>query len=129
MITYLSFLCARLLDLRKETRAARLIQTTWRQYKLKKDLKHHQVLLKNDVCVCVLSHSVVSNSLRPQWTVAHQAPLPMGFLKQEYWSGLLFPSGDLPHPGSNPYLSCLLHWQVDSLPLSHLGSPVSSEIL
>uniref|UniRef100_A0A8D0UMC8 Calponin-homology (CH) domain-containing protein n=1 Tax=Sus scrofa TaxID=9823 RepID=A0A8D0UMC8_PIG len=42
VITYLSFLCARLLDLRKETRAARLIQTTWRKYKLKKDLKHHQ---------------------------------------------------------------------------------------
>ncbi|XP_075844260.1 abnormal spindle-like microcephaly-associated protein [Microtus pennsylvanicus] len=42
VITYLSFLCARLLDLRKEIRAARLIQTTWRKYKLKKDLKHHQ---------------------------------------------------------------------------------------
>lgn len=34
VITYLSFLCARLLDLRKEIRAARLIQTTWRKYKL-----------------------------------------------------------------------------------------------
>ena len=34
------------------------------------------------------------------WTVAHQAPLPMGFPRQEYWSGLPFPSpGDLPHPG------------------------------
>ncbi|CAO2637108.1 Abnormal spindle-like microcephaly-associated protein homolog [Lemmus lemmus] len=42
VITYLSFLCARLLDLRKEIRAARLIQTTWRKYKLKRDLKHHQ---------------------------------------------------------------------------------------
>ncbi|KAG8516120.1 Abnormal spindle-like microcephaly-associated protein, partial [Galemys pyrenaicus] len=42
IITYLSFLCARLLDLRKETRAARIIQTTWRKYKLKTDLKHHQ---------------------------------------------------------------------------------------
>ncbi|XP_041504869.1 abnormal spindle-like microcephaly-associated protein [Microtus oregoni] len=42
VMTYLSFLCARLLDLRKEIRAARLIQTTWRKYKLKKDLKHHQ---------------------------------------------------------------------------------------
>ncbi|KAM4642165.1 abnormal spindle-like microcephaly-associated protein [Discoglossus pictus] len=35
VITYLSFLCARLLDLRKETRAARVIQTAWRRYKLK----------------------------------------------------------------------------------------------
>ncbi|XP_058389715.1 abnormal spindle-like microcephaly-associated protein isoform X2 [Diceros bicornis minor] len=42
VITYLSCLCARLLDLRKETRAARLIQTTWRKYKLKMDLKRHQ---------------------------------------------------------------------------------------
>ncbi|KAM6217298.1 abnormal spindle-like microcephaly-associated protein [Rhynchocyon petersi] len=42
VITYLSFLCARLLDIRKEIRAARLIQTTWRQYKLKMDLKRYQ---------------------------------------------------------------------------------------
>ena len=34
------------------------------------------------------------------WTVAHQAPLSMGFPRQEYWSGLPWPSpGDLPHPG------------------------------
>ena len=33
------------------------------------------------------------------WTVAHQAPLSMGFSRQKYWSGLPFPSpGDLPHP-------------------------------
>ena len=34
------------------------------------------------------------------WTVAYQAPLSMGFSRQEYWSGLPFPSpGDLPNPG------------------------------
>ena len=34
------------------------------------------------------------------WTVAHQAPLSMGFSRQEYWGGLPFPSpGDLPDPG------------------------------
>jgi len=34
------------------------------------------------------------------WTVAQQAPVSMGFSRQEYWSGLPFlPSGDLPHPG------------------------------
>ena len=34
------------------------------------------------------------------WTVAHQAPLSMGFPRQEYWSGLPFPTpGDLPNPG------------------------------
>ena len=37
------------------------------------------------------------------WTVAHQAPLSMGFPRQEYWRGLPFPSpGDLPHPGIEP---------------------------
>uniref|UniRef100_A0A8C7PDG1 Assembly factor for spindle microtubules n=1 Tax=Oncorhynchus mykiss TaxID=8022 RepID=A0A8C7PDG1_ONCMY len=40
---YLSFLCARLLDLRNETRAARIIQGAWRKYRLKKDLKLYQV--------------------------------------------------------------------------------------
>jgi len=38
-------------------------------------------------------------------TVACQAPLSMGFFKQEYWSELLFPPpGDLPDPGLNPHL-------------------------
>ena len=37
------------------------------------------------------------------WTVVHQAPLSMGFFRQEYWSGLLFtPPGDLPKPGIEP---------------------------
>ena len=39
------------------------------------------------------------------WTVAYQAPLSMGFSRQEYWSGLPFPSpGDLPTQGLNPGL-------------------------
>ena len=37
------------------------------------------------------------------WTVAHQAPMSMGFSRLEYWSGLPFPSpGDLPNPGFEP---------------------------
>ena len=37
------------------------------------------------------------------WTAAHQAPLSMGFSRQEYWSGLpCFPPGDLPNPGIKP---------------------------
>ena len=44
----------------------------------------------------------------------------MGFPRQEYWSGVSFPSpGDLPHPGIKPRSPAL---QVDSLPLSHQGS-------
>ena len=55
------------------------------------------------VCAWVLSCSVMSDSLRPPWTVAHQAPLSMGFSRQECWSGLPFPSpGDLPNPGIEP---------------------------
>ena len=57
------------------------------------------------------------------WTVARQAPLSGGFSRQEYLSGLPFPSlGIFPTQGSNLHLLRLLHWQVDSLPLSHLGS-------
>ena len=49
-----------------------------------------------------VSHSVLSNSVTP-WTVGHQAPLSMRFSRQEYWSGLPFPSpGDLPDPGIEP---------------------------
>ena len=45
----------------------------------------------------------MSDFLRPQWTVACQVPLTMGFFSQEYWSGLPFPSpGDLPNPGIEP---------------------------
>ena len=42
------------------------------------------------------------------WTVVHQAPLSMGFHRQEYWSGLPFPSpGDLPGPGIEPIFPTL----------------------
>ena len=42
-------------------------------------------------------------TLATPWTVVLQAPLSMGFPKQEYWSGLPFPSpGDLPDPGIKP---------------------------
>ena len=57
------------------------------------------------------------------WTVACQAPLSMGFPRQEHESGLLFPSaGDLPHPGIESASPAL---PVDSLPLSNQGWPVT----
>ena len=50
----------------------------------------------------VLTPSVVSDFGTP-WTVACQAPLSIGFSRQEYWSGLPLPSpGDLPNPGTEP---------------------------
>ena len=57
-------------------------------------------LLPVSMKLCVLSHfSHVRLSATP-WTVAHQAPLSMGFSRQEDWSGLPCPSpGDLPNPG------------------------------
>ena len=50
--------------------------------------------------MCVLSH--VQLFVTP-WTVARQAPLSMGYFKQEYWSGLPFPPpGNLPNPRNEP---------------------------
>ena len=54
------------------------------------------------ICVCVCICSVMSDSAT-SWTAAHEAPVSMGFPRQEYWSGLPFPtSGELPHPGIEP---------------------------
>ena len=61
----------------------------------------------------------MSNPLRPSGLLTCQASLSMECSRQEYWSGLPFPSpGGLPHPGLNP---CLLHWQLGSLPLTPRG--------
>ena len=62
----------------------------------------------------------MSNSFAIPWTVALQAPLSMGFLRQEYWSGWPFPSaGVIPDPGIKPTSPVL---QMDSLPPSHQES-------
>ena len=54
------------------------------------------------MCVCVRVLSPVWLFVTP-WAVARQALLSMEFSKQEYWSGLPFPTpGDLPHPGIEP---------------------------
>ena len=67
--------------------------------------------LLNVLCA-LLSHSVMSDSATP-WTVARQAPLSMGFFRQEYWSGLPFPfPGDLPNSGIEARSPVL---QADSL--------------
>ena len=55
------------------------------------------------------------------WTVACQVPLSMEFSRQEYWSGLLFPSlGDLPNPGSEPRSPALQADSLLSLPLGKI---------
>ena len=60
------------------------------------------------------SCSVVSDSLQPPWAIGHQALLSMEVSRQEYWSGLPFPSpGALPEPGIQPRSPAL---QADFLP-------------
>ena len=67
----------------------------------------------NNFCCCLVTKSCPT--FCNPWTVAHRAPLSMGFPRDEYWSGLPFPSaGDLPDPGiehASPALA------GDSLPL------------
>ena len=54
----------------------------------------------------------MSDSFATPWTIAYHAPLTIGFPRQEYWSGLSFPSpGIFPTQGLDLHL---LHWQVDS---------------
>ena len=74
--------------------------------------------------VCMLSSSVMTGSFVTPQTIALHAPLPMVFSSQVYWSGLLFPPpGILLTQGLNLCLLYFLHWQVDSLPLRHQGTP------
>ena len=66
--------------------------------------------------------SLFKNKMDNHWTVAHQAPLSMGFSRQEYWSELPRPSpGDLPDPGIEPRSLAL---QADSLPFELPGKPI-----
>ena len=88
----------------------------------KKDFKISRTFLKNRKLLLLLfSHWVVPISFVTPWMVASQTPLSLGFPRQEYWTGLPFPStSDLSNPGvklKSPEL------QAGSLPLSHLASP------
>ena len=76
-----------------------------------------KIPIKQPRTVCVwVSLSVVSASLQPPWTVAHQAPLSIEFCRQEYWRGLPFPSpGDLPDPGIKSRSPAL--WADSLLPM------------
>ena len=73
--------------------------------------------------VCMLSCLSHVRLFATLWTVAPQAPLSMGFSRQEYWSGLPIYRVFLTQE-SKLCLLCLLHWQVSSLPLVPLGKPM-----
>ncbi|XP_006834297.1 PREDICTED: abnormal spindle-like microcephaly-associated protein homolog [Chrysochloris asiatica] len=78
VITYLSFLCARLLDLRKEIRAARLIQTTWRKYKMKTDLKRHE---ERDKAARIIQSAIINFLAKRRMRKEVNAALVI----QKYW--------------------------------------------
>ena len=58
---------------------------------------------KGSACTCLLSRFSHIQLFTTAWTIARQAPLSMGFSRQEYWSGWPCPPpGDLPHPETEP---------------------------
>ena len=92
------------------------------------------LLLFEQVLLLTLCHSLCALSrvrlFAIPGTVARQAPLPMGFSRPEYCSGLPFPSPeDRPGPGVEPESLQLLHRQVRSLPLVPPGKALSHKQL
>ena len=83
----------------------------------------HPSIPRHTILSLWFSHSVMSDSVIP-WTVVHQAPLSLGFPRQENSSGFPFPPpGKLPNPRIQPASPVPPELQVDSLPLGHWGSP------
>ncbi|NXY16046.1 ASPM protein, partial [Atrichornis clamosus] len=82
VITYLSFLCSRLLDLRQETRAARLIQAAWRNYRLKRELKLSQ---ERDRAARIIQKSAINFLARRRILRKENAAI---FI-QKHWRGYL----------------------------------------
>ena len=76
----------------------------------------------------LFSRSVKSDSARP-WTISHQAPLSMGFSRQEYWSGLPFPCpGYLPDPGITKLLHLKKQSNYNSKTCLQLSQPLYCDI-
>ena len=87
---------------------------------------------ESTITVKILKSSKVKSLSRVRllatpWTVAYQAPLSMGFSRQECWNGLPFPSpGDLPDPGIEPGSRAL---QTDPLPSEPPGKPPGKSLV
>ena len=76
--------------------------------------------------LCVLRCFSRTQLFPTLWTISHQAPLSMGFSRQEYWRGLPCPPpGDLPNLGTEPRSLTL---QVDSLPSEPPGKPKNTGV-
>ena len=79
--------------------------------------------------LCVPSHFSCVLLFLTLWTIAHQAPLSIGFFKQEYWSVLSCPPPRIfLTQGLNLRLLSLLHWQAGSLPLVSPGKPICDHV-
>ena len=91
-----------------------VLLTHWLQIEVSHDFLH----------ACVLSHFSHVRLFANPWNVARQAPLSMGFSRQEYWRGSPCPPpGNPPNPGIKPSSPEAPALQADSSPLSHLGKP------
>ena len=76
-------------------------------------------VLQGDCLMCVFSVSSVCRLFETLRAIACQAPLSVGFSRQEYWSGLPCP----PPVDQTSHLLCLMHWRRFLYQLSHLGKP------
>ena len=86
----------------------------------------HMYMYVMCICACMLSCFSCISLFATLWTVAHRAPLSMEFPRQEYWSGLPFPSpGNLPDLGIKSRSSTL---QEDSLPAEPQGKPKNTGV-
>ena len=127
MATYSNILAWRILWTEEPDRLQSMglqgVGHNWRHLACKHMLS--QILVfKNALSVQSLSH--VQLFVSP-WTRAHQAPLSVEFSRQEYWSGLPFPSpGNLPDPGIKPTSLAPPALQVDSLPSDPPGKSQTS---
>ena len=106
------------------------IAKTWKQFKFSLTDNSFQKIwyiniYKGPVLFCLSHFRHVPLFVTP-WTVAYQAPLSMGFSRQEYWSGLPCPpAGNLPNPGIESKSSAL---QVDSLLSEPPGKPKNTGV-
>ena len=85
-------------------------------------VKSYYLLKAFSTLDCTLCHFICVRLFVTPWTVAHQAPLSMGFSWQEHWSRLPCPPpGDLPDPGTEPESPASPALQADSLPAEPSG--------
>ena len=111
-----------------------LLQIHWHMYKWQElglsvsYLLEAGNLMSGQWAECMLSRFSNSQLFVMLWAVAPTRLLCMRSSRQEHWSGLPWPPpGTLPHPGIEPVSPVTPAFQVDSLLLSHLGSPVAWE--